>query len=95
MSYHKNSVGDKKIIIMKYELLENKFFYIVDIRAIPENDKEISFLEKYNIIEQKELDELDILKFNDELIDFIEAKGYRTKGAFNLPINNICTARVV
>jgi hypothetical protein len=79
---------------MKYELLENKHS-IVTIRVIPENDKDILFLEKYNIVEQKELDELDILKFNDELMNFIEAKGYTTKVAFGLPINNICSVRVV
>jgi hypothetical protein len=80
---------------MKYELVENKNPSVVAIKAIPENDKEILFLGKYNINKQGELEELDILKFNDELMDFIEAKGYITKTAFDLPINNIFSVRIV
>jgi hypothetical protein len=79
---------------MKYEIVENGKPFVVDIRAIPENDKDSLFLKRYNIVEQHELDELDIMKFNDELIDFIEAKGYITKMAFDLPIDNICSVKV-
>jgi hypothetical protein len=80
---------------MKYELLEARKKFIIDVRVIPENDKEIFFLEKYNLIAQTELEELDIIKFNEELVDFVEARGYKTRQAFDFPINNVCSARIV
>ena len=76
-------------------MVENKNLSVVSVKAIPENDTEILFLEKYNVNKQGELEELDILKFNDELMDFIEAKGYKTKAAFNLPVNNISSVKII